>query len=574
MGFDFLDFGFPKSGTDWKSLNGKPYITVSSKGRSNGLSDKINDGADFGPDTMQAATSPSQTGSSYSKSLGFQETLDYARANNIHKIVAIGNFVLDTNFGNLWSGNNLTMMRFDMTASGQSADLNNLEIDLSGAYFTITSALQEQLQNTNENFFMFYSIGTSNTISNIHIHGGRIDGGNFISSTPYYIRCVGITGASGLEVNDMSFTNFISNGNFIWIFGMNGVDVHDNYMLNTAGDVVDYDFVNGGSFHDNVILGFGGYNNNSQSGPAINIANNSSNVGIYNNVMISVYGESPNYFGNAAITLLLNSGESQSNIVMEGNITDTTLLKIYGNNTSPYPTINNLSITNNFVYTELPVEYVFIYPVYSMTLTNLLIESNNALISNIISSIYSSAIQIQSVNYGIIKNNTIIGNNAIPIANGIQYLTSSNLVIEGNYFNFNVTYFLTDGSITSPSTNVIVRNNYTPNGTVYYGNTKFLLTEDNFTPLGIKLTLSNVQISTPAVPASGTAQQNTYPYPVNVYLYGGTVTEIQLTRNGTAYTVFSNATGLALSGQVYKLNPSDSITVTYTSAPTWEWLSD
>jgi hypothetical protein len=88
----------------------------------------------------------------------------------------------------------------------------------------------------------------------------------------------------------------------------------------------------------------------------------------------------------------------------------------------------------------------------------------------------------------------------------------------------------------------------------------------------------NVGISftptTPAVPASGTAQENTNPYPVNVYLYGGTVTEIQVTKNGTAYTVFSNATGLALSGQVYKLNPNDSITITYTSAPTWDWLSD
>ena len=82
------------------------------------------------------------------------------------------------------------------------------------------------------------------------------------------------------------------------------------------------------------------------------------------------------------------------------------------------------------------------------------------------------------------------------------------------------------------------------------------------------------QPTTPAVPASGTAQQNTNPYAVNVYLYGGTVTEIQITKNGTAYTVFSNASGLALAGQVYKLNPSDSITITYTTAPTWDWLSD
>ena len=80
--------------------------------------------------------------------------------------------------------------------------------------------------------------------------------------------------------------------------------------------------------------------------------------------------------------------------------------------------------------------------------------------------------------------------------------------------------------------------------------------------------------TTPSVPSSGTAQENTNPYPVDVYIYGGTVTEIQITRGGTAYTVFSNSTGLALSGQAYKLNPTDSITVTYTTAPDWEWLSD
>ena len=83
-----------------------------------------------------------------------------------------------------------------------------------------------------------------------------------------------------------------------------------------------------------------------------------------------------------------------------------------------------------------------------------------------------------------------------------------------------------------------------------------------------------IVVTTPSVPASGTAQENTNPYSIDAYLYGGTVTEIQITRNGTAYTVFSNSTGVALSGQSYKLNPGDSITLTYTTAPDWEWLSD
>ena len=80
--------------------------------------------------------------------------------------------------------------------------------------------------------------------------------------------------------------------------------------------------------------------------------------------------------------------------------------------------------------------------------------------------------------------------------------------------------------------------------------------------------------TTPTVPASGTAQQNTNPYAVDVYIYGGDVTEIQITRNGTAYTVLSVSTAIAMSGQSYRLNPGDSITLTYSTAPSWEWLAE
>jgi len=48
------------------SIIGKPYITVSAKGISNGLSDIPNDGADFGPDTLQGVASPGYYGPPYS----------------------------------------------------------------------------------------------------------------------------------------------------------------------------------------------------------------------------------------------------------------------------------------------------------------------------------------------------------------------------------------------------------------------------------------------------------------------------------------------------------------------------
>jgi hypothetical protein len=45
----------------WKNITGKPYITISSKGLANGLSEYFNDGADFGPDSLQADGSLTQT---------------------------------------------------------------------------------------------------------------------------------------------------------------------------------------------------------------------------------------------------------------------------------------------------------------------------------------------------------------------------------------------------------------------------------------------------------------------------------------------------------------------------------
>ena len=64
------------------NIRGQPYITVSAKGMSNGLSDIPNDGAEFGPDTMLNATSKYQYGPPYSTTSGIQEALDYVGQNN------------------------------------------------------------------------------------------------------------------------------------------------------------------------------------------------------------------------------------------------------------------------------------------------------------------------------------------------------------------------------------------------------------------------------------------------------------------------------------------------------------
>ena len=85
--------------------------------------------------------------------------------------------------------------------------------------------------------------------------------------------------------------------------------------------------------------------------------------------------------------------------------------------------------------------------------------------------------------------------------------------------------------------------------------------------------MSSIVPSTPAVPASGTAQQNTNTYPVKVYISGGALTEVQITIGGTSYTVYSNSTASAVY-EGFTLPAGASITLTYTTAPTWSWVPE
>jgi len=70
----------------WAALKGKPYITVSANGISNGQSTILNDGADFGPDTMLGATSKDQYGPPYTQTAGIQEAFNYSATSPLYSI--------------------------------------------------------------------------------------------------------------------------------------------------------------------------------------------------------------------------------------------------------------------------------------------------------------------------------------------------------------------------------------------------------------------------------------------------------------------------------------------------------
>lgn len=67
----------------------------------------------------------------------------------------------------------------------------------------------------------------------------------------------------------------------------------------------------------------------------------------------------------------------------------------------------------------------------------------------------------------------------------------------------------------------------------------------------------------PAVPASTVAATNNNGYTVMVYLSGGTVTAVNI--NGSSFAAASPSGG-------YRIEPGDTIAITYAVAPTWVWL--
>ena len=126
-----------------------------------------------------------------------------------------------------------------------------------------------------------------------------------------------------------------------------------------------------------------------------------------------------------------------------------------------------------------------------------------------------------------------------------------------NAFNLNIDYLIQNTAGSGLQTSVLDITNTTPaNITLNIYRKRSLVSNYAPTP------------TTPTVPASGTAQSNTNPYPVNVYLYGGTVTVIDYTPNGGSATQVGTAGPATV-----RLNPGDSITLTYSAAPTWNWVA-
>ena len=143
-----------------------------------------------------------------------------------------------------------------------------------------------------------------------------------------------------------------------------------------------------------------------------------------------------------------------------------------------------------------------------------------------------------------------------PNSSGTYYMP--NIIMKGNTFNFPTSNATFGGFVGSAG------------ATTANPNASFVDLDNVFNLSGINLPYPSV--STPAVPSSGTAQSNTYPYPVDVYVSGGSATAVQVTRGGSAYTVWSSSSATAIPPLLVRLEPGDSITITYSTAPSWTWV--
>jgi len=431
-----------------------PYITVSARGMSNGLSDIPNDGADFGPDTLYGTSSKGEYGPPYTQTSGIQEAWNYAFASAIEY----------TNYGtgNYWM--KPILLLDGVFTVNQKIFLSPVVRIMNPKMIGSGTMSTYVMWNFNDNCIEIDHTSPNIRYTDIEIGymqpqaGGNVGAGtaffaaNYVSGDPSYQT-------STFQSYDMDFSN-----------GFSG-----NAMFSLTG-------------FQRIIL----YNPQAYSG------------GVYgalyteNTGYVSVLG---GYMWGQPYAFYLNNVES---------------LVIYGSNTGGAG-----GVLSNVGYV-----YIDNYNVFDPLQIN----------GNV------GYIHLDNLNSG--YNVTLLntqGNSAVTVGK----LKIGNLNVYANTLTLSGSSLVTVNDIEVDTFNIA-------------------------SGAGLSGQWVNSP-TTPTVPASGTAVTNTNLYPVLVYINGGAITNItRKTITGTSYTVYSNSTASAVYMPV-RLENGDSITITYTTAPTWTW---
>ena len=212
----------------------------------------------------------------------------------------------------------------------------------------------------------------------------------------------------------------------------------------------------------------------------------------------------------------------------------------------------------------------------------------NTLSVNMSGTMYLTVNGITATNVSILDIDMAAGTLTVSSVSNVKigYLLNSIIVLNGSLstLDIGIAYFSSQRLLAGGSTTQTVGSVYIGTLINAYASGQTLSLSTGNTP-----TITNIEVehyialtggllsgwqntvSTPAISTSAISNPNNFS--VDVYIYGGTVTEIVITdRNGTPNTAFSATTGIAMVGQQFSLGVGWSITVTYSVAPTWAWV--
>ena len=499
-------------------VNGSAVVT--SKGIVNGLSVLPNDGQDWGPDTTKGATSPGQYGGTYTETVGIQEAYDYIISKNGGEIrLTTGIFTLDEP---VVMNSPVNVRMTGSVVSNPSANANPTDyldgtLIVQSASFPTTSSITPTGV-----AYLFESMPSVSNYGALQIENMAFLGNTIANyGTQGSIGAIASGSGNGyiprVILNNLKFHNCLYT---LDIVNLGGPCYFGNIHMTNCGhgfrlNAIDIDIGLYETFYNTISgIEFGGVFANTYS-PTQSWTLNASIL----NLSVASGGEAI----NIGYTAKPSSQETAN--LWAGQMNIGTLIAIPPGSEVPSSFINISGYGAPFL---IYIGSLFLNGKY-----------DNFLVSN-----------AQTSTYGTYQSLTIHIDSAIlDIFQDLTWYTNNNS---------------TATPVTIKISKILAMLN---------GYTISNLASENSVINDLDIA-KYISPTTPSVPTSATAQQNTNPYAVNVYLYGGDVTEIQITRNGTAYTVFSVSTAIAMSGQSYRLNPGDSITVTYSTAQTWEWLSD
>jgi len=594
-------------------IKSKPFVVVSAKGISNGLSDTYNDGADFGPDTLLNATAPGQYGPPFTQTVGIQEAINYIQAKGGGDVeVQHGAYTATTNI--VITGSNIRLrghgrptlnMNYNQitnnNTSGQSnVEIKNFVMNNAGITFNSGNVFVYPPQNSH---LKLRNIVINNNVQGVSPLYVAINGWFDALLEDFYLYDNGKPSSNSDAMGIGSNVRFVWNRGYVYTPSMGGAAINwqSNYFSTstppaqvdlagfdvapwgtTGADAVNYDFINVGLVGDVNVLSvypeawsirFRGceftatFNSGTtfapiaiqQTGSDMNFditiedsiiksdPQNTSQIG-YADPLIEALGFSSDVyitlknvevqnFSNYGASIVELAGGSFYHIIVDG-------LKIIDFGTAPMGALLLNAMNNN--------------PAYDALFNNVEYMSVNGYVHT--TSPYSTALFVLSPGGQFEK---IIARN-ISVRSAVALASAS-----GNQWA--VTSFNLKSGTTADAEGSLID--------VEVNGRRFVAPLDNLVFSGQVITSTEqvphfyVTPSTPAVPASGTAQMNTNPYMVEVYLNGGSATEVQVTRGKTTYTVWSSSSATAIPPLTIRLNPGDSITLTYTTAPTWTWAA-